>query len=210
MSLSGSSLVDEDQQVADACGELEAGLLEGSILRGSPILRFRRVRETPVDMLRVSRKHRAHFSHAVANGDDIVECLPDEIIQVFGALVADVDPYLGHRLQRERMDGLRLASRAEDLDSAPAERAHDALRHLRAGAVVRAQQQDMRGRWIRLWYFRLRRRVRLTHSRVDGRPACQERGPQQAQVEAVIHVASISGAAAIADDLAIAQLLQVV
>jgi hypothetical protein len=53
---------------------------------------------------RPPRKDRAAFRGAVANRDHVVKRLGLEFAQVLRSLAADIQPALGHRLHRQRVD----------------------------------------------------------------------------------------------------------
>jgi hypothetical protein len=82
-----------------------------------------------VDPFRVSGEDRAHFTDAVAERDGVIECLVREFIHVLGALGTG-DAHLLERLHGRSMHAARLGARAEYVDFAFGETAHDALGHL--------------------------------------------------------------------------------
>lgn len=75
--------LDDQQQVGDARVQLQGDLSK----RGQALILwafdFYRIREAPVDLLRIAREDRAGFTHTVADGDDLIEILPQELLQTF-------------------------------------------------------------------------------------------------------------------------------
>ena len=65
----------------------------------------RRVGKPPVELLDAAGKNGAGVPHVVADGDDDVEVLPAEFVEVFGAMVRDVDADFVHHLDGDRVDG---------------------------------------------------------------------------------------------------------
>ena len=78
----------------------------------------RRVGNAPVHTLGPGRELRAHLANAVAQGDDRVEPLSDELVEVLGAIGADVDATLRKDTDRIGMERLRMASSARRADRA--------------------------------------------------------------------------------------------
>ena len=64
-----------------ARGETVGNELKGSPLRFLPVA-LDGVVETPVDSLRISRERRTRLRRAIADGDDVVEPIAAESIQV--------------------------------------------------------------------------------------------------------------------------------
>jgi len=95
-----------------------------------------------VDQLRSSGEDRTRLAGVVAHGHHIVEFLPGEFVQVLRTLSADVDPLLGHRGNRQRVDPRRHGSCAVNLDLPSSQVTEDAFRHLRARTVVGAEKEN--------------------------------------------------------------------
>src|SRR5262245_35151325 len=72
--------------------------------------------EAPMDTPRRTGEQWAGLSNVVADGDHIVKGLVEILVQVFGALRADIDPTLIHRGNRYWVDRFGFAAGAEDLE----------------------------------------------------------------------------------------------
>ena len=68
--------------------------------------------------LRFGRELRAHLANAIAQSDDGVEPLRDELFNVFGAVPADVDATRSQDADGIGMKRLRMASSAGGSDEA--------------------------------------------------------------------------------------------
>src|SRR4029453_2479945 len=129
------------------------GLLEGAFSCG-PVVHSGRISETPMNTLRIVWEDRAHFAHAVADRDDVVEGLVVEDIQMFGLLLADINAHSCHSPHRLRMHRGWLAAGAKGEHARAAEMSQECLGHLRTGTVMRAEEQDT-SRCARLCFLRL-------------------------------------------------------
>lgn len=78
----------------------------------------------------------------VADRDHIVKLLINEPFKRLARLRRCINPDLGERLQCERADQRLLGTRTLHLDAPAGARAQQRLRHLRAGGVVRAEEED--------------------------------------------------------------------
>jgi len=74
-----------------------------------------RVLEAPVNARRVAGEDGARLLRVVADRNDIIEVLPDELINRFGAVTGDVDSDLGASFNRLRANRVRARARAEGL-----------------------------------------------------------------------------------------------
>src|SRR5262249_7852777 len=97
------------QQEADARLELDGGALERGIRRSVARAVERRVGNAPVCEARLGREFGTDLSDAVAQGDHHVEALRDELVQVLGAIPADVDAALAQYSNRVRMQRFGVA-----------------------------------------------------------------------------------------------------
>ena len=95
-----------------------------------------------MEAFRGSGEDRTGLGGVVADGDHGIEALAAELVEVLGALAGDVDPPPGHLGRGERVDARGLGAGARRFVTLAAERAEDRLGHLRAGAVVGAEEQD--------------------------------------------------------------------
>ena len=137
-------MINKRDQVTDSRNELARGLLKG-VFPSSVVFHGRWVGKTPVDLLRIVRKERAHLSNAVADRDDKVKGLVGELVEMFRALLADINPHPRQDTHRIGMHFGRVAASATDRDTAAAEVPQDALGHLRTRTIVRTKEQYPRG-----------------------------------------------------------------
>ena len=98
--------------------ELVGGALERRVRGAVRRTLERRVGDAPVHELRVRRELRAHLADAVAQRDHLVEALGDELVEVLGAVRADVDATRPQHADRVRVQRLRVAAGAAGLDRA--------------------------------------------------------------------------------------------
>src|SRR5262245_60393151 len=77
---------------------------------------------------------------AVTDSHNVVPAPREEPVQRLRFLPGNVDARLRHCAHRERMYPARLSARTRDLDAVAGEVAQEALGHLAAGRVVRAQE----------------------------------------------------------------------
>ena len=106
------------EQVADARLELRRGAFERG--GGGPVgwALARGVGNAPVDELRVRRELGTDLADAIAERDHHVEAIGDELVEVLGAVAADVDPASLHDAHRVRMQRLGIAAGAGRVDRA--------------------------------------------------------------------------------------------
>lgn len=69
------------------------------------------VRDIPVNTDGGSREERALFGGLVAEGDDIIDGIRQKFVEVFGAVLANVDVTLAHGSNRHWMDKTRVSAR---------------------------------------------------------------------------------------------------
>src|SRR5262245_27160521 len=84
------------------------------------------------------------LSNAIAQRDHHVEALRNELVEVLGAVGADVDPALSHDPYGIGVQRLGMTTGARCGDRAARTLFEDRLGHLRAGAVACAQEQHAR------------------------------------------------------------------
>jgi hypothetical protein len=150
--------------------------------------------------LRVPRKGRAGFARAIAHSHDAVEMDPLELAEVFRVLGLDVDAVLRHGGDRQRMNGLGwLGAGAPGLDPGAAQVTEKALRHLGAGAVVGADEEDARRRPALRPHRRPRRPIPF-QGRMQFAPGVREQIREPIEVELVVDVTRVGGAPALADE----------
>ena len=89
-----------------------------------------------------SRENRADFLGA--EGDDQIDPGRVDFVDRFGAMSRYVDADLGHGLDGIRIDLGRVRAGAHDIDVLAKDAASQALRHLAAGGVGDAEEQDAR------------------------------------------------------------------
>lgn len=70
-----------------------------------------RVGEAPMFVVRGTREHRARLCSAVADSDDVIPLLVEELIEVLRASASDIDSHLGQRADGKRVDTRRLGTR---------------------------------------------------------------------------------------------------
>ena len=149
----------------------------------------------------------ADLAHAVAEADDVVEAPAGELAEVLGAAAREVDPALAHHPHRVGMQRLGMAAGAGRAHRAAGQLLGERLGHLRARAVARAQEQHARARRAALAAARAAAAPRPGCSEA---PALGEQLTAARQLEHVVGVAAVGGAAARRDEAAVAQLAQVV
>lgn len=110
----------QQKQVVDAGGEFGGDALKGL---GALLWIFDRggVGKTPVNFCRMSWKDRTRLAGIVANGNDIIKGLTEKFGHGFGALFANVDAEVSHRLNGIGMHAGRFGARAERFDASFAE-----------------------------------------------------------------------------------------
>src|SRR5689334_4198642 len=105
-----------------------------------------RIRKTPVLLPARAREVGALLGGVIADcHDEVHRRLAFELIERLRAMacrLADVDPNLAHRLDRQRMHAAWMGSRAKDCITAPSASAQEPLGHLRARRIMRAEKQD--------------------------------------------------------------------
>ena len=117
--------------------ELGGGALERRVRRPVGRALERRVGDAPVDELGLRRELGADLADAVAQRDHHVEALRDELVEVLGAVAADVDAALAHHAHRVGMQRLRVAAGADGLDRARRHAARAAPRRSATGRCSR-------------------------------------------------------------------------
>src|SRR4051812_20993536 len=158
-----------------------------------------------MDLLGVVREDRADLTDAVADRDDEVKRLIGEGVEMFRLLLADVNADRGHRAHCIRMHFGRLAASTEGADTTTAEVLHDALGHLRTCAIVRTEKQDARYRArVGGGYFYRCGAVADDQRRVQCRTSREITRAQQIEIETVVDIAAIGGAAAFGHQVLIA------
>jgi hypothetical protein len=104
--------------------------------------RRRRIIEAVMQTLHRARKNRAAFFCVVADGNNVVEALPLELIHMFGAMAADVDADLVHRGDGLRPYRARLGPGTFHLEYIPGIVAQQSFRHLAPGGIAGAENQN--------------------------------------------------------------------
>ncbi len=166
------------------------------------------VRDTPVQLSRPFRKHRTYLTHAVAHRNDIMEWLVDELAKVLRLLGADVNAQLGHDADRQRMNLARLAAGTEYRQAMLAALAQNALGHLRAGAVVGAQEEHApRPNGV---CARQRPGIRRNERGTQDLVARAQHRLEVILIQMIVNIATVSAASPFAQQTSIPQLPQVV
>ena len=170
----------------------------------------RRVGNAPMDELWSRRELRAHLTNPVAQCDHRVESLGAELIEVFGAVGADVDPVRVKDPDGVGMQRLRTAAGADSLDRPCRHVLEQRFCDLRPGAVTRAEEQHPRpatrvpSSWTRGF------RGREPQRGVQCAPCALQRLTAGGQVDRVVAVASVGRALAGVDQGTFAKQAQVV
>ena len=89
----------------------------------------------------------ARFAGVVADGDHIIELSPMNSFRCFDRWPPTSIPRSAISADGERMDPRDLGAGARGLVPVAAELAENRLRHLRAGAVVGAEEEDPQGKY---------------------------------------------------------------
>src|SRR6185369_3709946 len=87
-------------------------------------------------------KHGAALVRAVADRDHVVPGLAEEPVEGLGGVPLQIDADLAHGLDGERVHARGLRARARHLEAVARLGAEEALRHLAAGGVVSAEEED--------------------------------------------------------------------
>ena len=133
------------EQEADAGLELGRGAFERRVGRAVVRALERGIGNAPVHEVGVRRELGADLADPVAQRDHDVEALRDELVEVLGAVRADVDAALLHHPHRVGMQRLRMAARATRPRPCPSDIVlEQRLGDLRPCAVPGAQEQDPR------------------------------------------------------------------
>src|ERR1035441_8574003 len=98
--------------------------------------------EAPVNAARLDREHGAAFFGVVAHGDHVVEGLAGEVVDVLGPVAADIDAEFRHHGDGFRPDTAGAGSGGVHLHAIAGHVAEQALRHLTAGGVAGAENED--------------------------------------------------------------------
>jgi len=101
-----------------------------------------RIVEGPVQALHVARKNRADFLSTVANRNDKIERLPDELIHGLGSVIGDIEPDFIHYRDRFRSHTSRVRASREDLKPIPALVTKKPFRHLAPGRISSAENKN--------------------------------------------------------------------
>lgn len=203
-------LLDQGQEIAEPGGELVGGPLEGRALFLLVAGHRGRIGDAPVDPLRIAGEDGAGFAGVVADRHHVVEALPPELVHVLGAMLTDVEAAFRHLADCHRMDPRHFRACARGLHPVPADLPEDGFRHLRPGAVVRAQEEDADAPG------RLRRHPVRRAGGFPGEPGMEALAggevemTQAFEVEAVIDVPAIGGAPALGDQGLGSKLTQVI
>ncbi len=170
----------------------------------------RRVGNAPMDELWSRRELRADLTNAVAQCDHRVESLGAELIEVFGAVGADVDPVRVKDPDRVGMQRLRTAAGADSLDRTRRHVLEQRFCDLRPRAVTRAEEQHPRSATLSSEI--VDRRVPRARSPARGaaRACALQRITAGGQVDRVVAVASVGRALAGLDQGTFAEQAQVV
>ena len=145
----------------------------------------------------------ADLAHAIAEADHVVEAPITELAQVLGAAPGEVDAALAHHPHRVGMQGLRMAAGAGCAHRSAGQLLAERLGDLRAGAVAGAQEQHVRERGAAL--ARGRRQAG-----VQRRAGARKQFAAAGQIDRVVRVTAVGGAAAHRDEATVAKLAQVI
>ena len=77
-----------------------------------------------------------------AEGDNIVEAFPRELVENLGSVSRDVDPQFGQDLDGQGIDPRGLRAGGERLEAVAQVVVDEPLRHLGAAGVVGAEEED--------------------------------------------------------------------
>jgi hypothetical protein len=129
-------------------------------------------------------------------------------VAVLGATPGDVDAALAHHPHRVGMQRVRVAARASRADRAAGQLPGEHLGDLRARAIARAQEQHARERRTALTPRASARRRR--QGRMQRGAGARQQLSAARQIEDVVAVAAVGGAATHRNQATVAQLAQVV
>src|SRR3954447_2782255 len=143
-SFGNGTCVDHPGQPSDAGLQLDGEAFESFVRHTSTARYVVRILDAPMERLAVAAELRAVFANLVAERDDVVELLPDEIAQRFRLPASDVDTPSGKDLDRVAVHGFRLASGTDDVHRAPSRAFKQRFGDLGTGAVAGAREQHAR------------------------------------------------------------------
>src|ERR1035441_2875628 len=98
--------------------------------------------EAPVNAAPLEGEHGAAFFGVVAHGDYVVEGRAGEVVDVLGPVAADIDAEFRHHGDGFRPDTAGAGSGGVHLHAIAGHVAEQALRHLTAGGVAGAEDED--------------------------------------------------------------------
>src|SRR5215211_4603039 len=204
----GRGLFDRLDEKGDAGVELLGRALE----RGQRLLvasgLARGIGDAPVDQPGRPWELGAYLAHAIAEADHVVEALPGELAQMLGATPGEVDVALAHHADRVGVKRLRMAARAVRAEGAVGQPLREGLGDLRARAVAGAEEEHARERGALPVAAAGTRGWR--QAGMQGNTCVRQELAATRQIEHVVAVAAVSGAAALRDKALVAQLTQVV
>src|SRR4051812_40324547 len=143
-SFGNGTCVDHPGQPSDAGLQLDGEAFESLVRHTSTAGHVVRIFDAPMERLAVTVELRAVFANLVAERDDVVELLPDEIAQRFGLPASDVDTPSRKDLDRVAVHGFRLASGTDHVHRARSRALQQRFGDLRTGAVPGAREQHTR------------------------------------------------------------------
>jgi len=103
----------------------------------------RGVRETLMNFFLSARKERTCFLCGITDGNNRLNSPPEELIDKFRPVPGDINSDLYHHLDRHRMDLAFFGSTTENFIAVTVLCIHVPFRHLGAGGVVGADEQDL-------------------------------------------------------------------
>jgi hypothetical protein len=193
--------LDEWQEEPDPLFDVARGAAE--VVEGSGWGR-RRIRDAPVDGTGVARELGADLADTVTEGDDEVEGLGGELVQVLGVVRAEVDAPLAHDAGCKGVKWAGVAAGAGHVDGAPGEPPEESLCHLRAAAVPGAEEEDPAAGG------RAEGRQSKVEAGMEGDAATRESFSTAREVDAVVGIAAVGGAFSHGDEVRRAEAGEVV
>jgi hypothetical protein len=101
-----------------------------------------RIFNRPMQVSSVARKDGAGLPRIVADGDYVIEGLSGELVHRFLAVPRNIDGTFAHDANGFGTDLLRLRARAVYLEAVPGRVAEKTFRHLAAGGITGAQNEN--------------------------------------------------------------------